>query len=197
MMLVVVVLQLLLVVRDVDGLVLDEGRLGGEDFHASSGLDGRLDELLEKHRAVVHVPDVVDWTTGAIGLRRFDRYKHQSSIRAGAAAWRARGVRRCRASLRSIPMHKKKKNERSSQHCDSVTCTLFAGSRRLPLCAHKGFAATAVVSSFARSAVHGQAPADTRLNSPKVLVYPRQTFFSLVRRCENTGALHRNCGAER
>ena len=53
----VLVLQLLLVMRDVDGLVLDEGRLGGEDLHPPPGLDGGLDEFLEEHRAVVHVPD--------------------------------------------------------------------------------------------------------------------------------------------
>ncbi len=47
---------LLLLLLDVDGLVLDEGGLGGEGLGASAGLDGRLDELLEKHRAVVHVP---------------------------------------------------------------------------------------------------------------------------------------------
>lgn len=69
-LLVLVLLKLLLLVmRDVDGLVLDEGCLGGEDPHAPAGLDRRLDELLEKHRAVVHVPVSVDWTAGIIGRR--------------------------------------------------------------------------------------------------------------------------------
>lgn len=58
LVLVLLMLELLLVMREVDGLVFDEGSLGGKYLHASSGLDGSLDELLEKHSAVVHVPDM-------------------------------------------------------------------------------------------------------------------------------------------
>ena len=46
---------LLMRAGDIDSLVLDQGRRGGERFSAPR-LDGRLDELLQKHPAVVHVP---------------------------------------------------------------------------------------------------------------------------------------------